>query len=185
MAQEHDAVVEHVAAAAHEHSWRWRERDEGYWLQRLMQEVGELASVLAGDHTDTVEHELTQVASIAVNWLRRRMEGELAYASWWCSDCRGYSRPSVERACAACGGNNGHLALTPRTQPLEPAPAPVPVAWSGSYGYCSECRRYMGIYTRRGGTPTLRRHRRPGEKHQPRGEGGWCAGSFMPVSTPA
>lgn len=61
-----------VLAVADRYRDKWQERDEGYWLQRLMQEVGELASVLAGDHEDTVEHELTQVASIAINWLRKR-----------------------------------------------------------------------------------------------------------------
>ena len=51
---------------------RWRDKDDSYWLARLMQEVGELASSLVGDHEDTPEHELQQIASIAINWLDHR-----------------------------------------------------------------------------------------------------------------
>jgi hypothetical protein len=50
----------------------WRDRDDMYWLARLMQEVGELGSSLVGDHDDTPEHELVQIASIAINWLDKR-----------------------------------------------------------------------------------------------------------------
>ncbi len=46
----------------------WTDKDDDYWLKRLMQEVGELAGVLAGDHDDTIEHELEQISSIAINW---------------------------------------------------------------------------------------------------------------------
>ena len=48
---------------------RWRDRDNNYWMARLTQEVGELASSLIGDHDDPPEHELRQIASIALNWL--------------------------------------------------------------------------------------------------------------------
>ena len=50
----------------------WRDRDDSYWLMRLVQEVGELASSLACDHDDTPEHELKQIGSIAINWLAKR-----------------------------------------------------------------------------------------------------------------
>jgi hypothetical protein len=49
----------------------WNLEDNDYWLARLMQEVGEAASVLANDHDDTLEHELRQIASIALNWLEK------------------------------------------------------------------------------------------------------------------
>lgn len=49
----------------------WRDKDDSYWLQRLIQEIGECASVLASDHNDALEHELTQIASIALNWLEK------------------------------------------------------------------------------------------------------------------
>ena len=59
-------VIRHQAAHAH----LWRDRDDNYWLQRLMTEVGEASGVLALDHDDTLEHELTQIASIAISWLQ-------------------------------------------------------------------------------------------------------------------
>ena len=48
----------------------WRDKDQGYWFQRLMQECGELGGALAGDHEGPPEHEIAQIGSIAVNWLR-------------------------------------------------------------------------------------------------------------------
>ena len=65
------APVAVIQANADAHCHHWAGKSDDYWLQRLMQEVGELASVLAGDHPDTVEHELTQIGGIAVDWLRR------------------------------------------------------------------------------------------------------------------
>lgn len=55
----------------------WLDKGDPYWLFRLLQETGELASVLAGDHDDTIEHELVQIASIAMNWLEK-LEREAA-----------------------------------------------------------------------------------------------------------
>jgi hypothetical protein len=52
----------------------WQDKDDFYWLARLMQEVGELGSSLVGDHKDTPEHELLQIATISLNWLARRYE---------------------------------------------------------------------------------------------------------------
>jgi hypothetical protein len=71
-----DGELREVLALAAEHAHRWVDRDGAYWCQRLMQEVGELASALAGDHDDSPEHELRQVASIAINWLRLRAAAE-------------------------------------------------------------------------------------------------------------
>lgn len=50
---------------------QWQDKDDGYWFTRLVQEVGEAGSVLANDHDDTLEHELCQIASIAMNWLEK------------------------------------------------------------------------------------------------------------------
>ncbi len=61
-----------------QHKGTWRDKPEDYWLARLMQEVGELASSLVGDHDDPVEWELSQIAAICMNWLRYR----LAIAAW-------------------------------------------------------------------------------------------------------
>ena len=59
------------------HHTTWQERDENYWLQRLVQEVGELASALAADHDDPPEWELMQIRAIAGNWLRKRQHAAL------------------------------------------------------------------------------------------------------------
>lgn len=50
---------------------QWKDKDDNYWLQRLMEEVGELSGVMAKNHDDTMEHELSQIASISLNWLRK------------------------------------------------------------------------------------------------------------------
>lgn len=55
---------------------QWRDMPESYWLMRLMQELGELASSLANDHEDSPDHELKQIASIALNWLEMRNKTE-------------------------------------------------------------------------------------------------------------
>lgn len=59
------------------HSETWRDMPESYWLARLMEEVGELASSVVGDHKDPVEWELTQIAAICLNWLDMRETNEL------------------------------------------------------------------------------------------------------------
>ena len=48
---------------------KWLDRSSYYWFARLVQEVGELGSSIAGDHEDPLEWELAQIASIALNWL--------------------------------------------------------------------------------------------------------------------
>lgn len=65
------AVVEH----RRDYRTHWRDREEGYWLARLVQEFGELAGSLVGNHDDAPEHELTQIASICINWLEMRGTG--------------------------------------------------------------------------------------------------------------
>lgn len=50
----------------------WRDMPESYWFMRLAEELGELGGVLAGNHDDTVEHELKQIAAICLNWLEMR-----------------------------------------------------------------------------------------------------------------
>lgn len=54
------------------HRETWQDRDDAYWFQRLVSEVGELGASLAGDHDDPPEWELAQIASIARNWLRKK-----------------------------------------------------------------------------------------------------------------
>lgn len=71
---EFDPVLKSVVDLAFEHRETWRDKPEDYWLARLMQEVGEAASSLVGDHDDPVEWELTQIAAICINWLEMRRE---------------------------------------------------------------------------------------------------------------
>lgn len=64
--------LDEVLAMKQQHAGRWRDQPDSYWLARMMQEVGELSSSLVGDHEDPPEWELTQIASIALNWLEVR-----------------------------------------------------------------------------------------------------------------
>ena len=50
----------------------WRDKDQAYWFARLVQEVGELGSSLVGDHADSPDWELSQIAAICLNWLEYR-----------------------------------------------------------------------------------------------------------------
>jgi len=50
----------------------WQDRDDQYWLRRFYQEASELTLSLDNLHNDSPEHELTQLASICINWLRLR-----------------------------------------------------------------------------------------------------------------
>ena len=69
-------VLDAVLALKEQHSITWRLRPEPYWCARLMQEVGELAAALVNDHEHSPDWELTQIASICLNWLEmRRYEG--------------------------------------------------------------------------------------------------------------
>lgn len=69
-------AIQLISDKAKEHCETWRDQPEGYWLARLMQEVGEAASSLIGDHEHPLEWELIQIASICVNWLEMRKSNE-------------------------------------------------------------------------------------------------------------
>ena len=58
-----------VIALSRQHSKTWRDEDDPYWLSRLMEEVGELAGALVGNHEGPVTWELQQIATICINWL--------------------------------------------------------------------------------------------------------------------
>ena len=49
----------------------WRDKPDEYWLARLLEEVAELGGVIHGTHDDTMDRELSQIASIAINWMSR------------------------------------------------------------------------------------------------------------------
>jgi hypothetical protein len=65
-------ILDEVLELTKKHVETWRDKPEDYWLARLMQEVGELASSLVGDHDDPPEWELKQIAAICLNWLDMR-----------------------------------------------------------------------------------------------------------------
>lgn len=51
---------------------KWQDESDEFWLDRLNAEFEELAMALAGAHEHTPELELKEIASIAINWLRKR-----------------------------------------------------------------------------------------------------------------
>jgi NTP pyrophosphatase (non-canonical NTP hydrolase) len=71
-----ETVFNEVRAMQFHHRKHWRDKPEEYWMARLMQEVGELASALVGDHADSPDLELCEIASICLNWLDMRASKE-------------------------------------------------------------------------------------------------------------
>lgn len=65
-------TLDEVLELRNKHSQTWRGQPDLYWFARLVQEVGELGSALVGDHDDSPEWELKQIASICLNWLEKR-----------------------------------------------------------------------------------------------------------------
>ena len=53
-----------------QHDETWHDLEFHQWLPGLIEEIGELASSIAGKHEDHPHWELMQIASIALNWLR-------------------------------------------------------------------------------------------------------------------
>ena len=60
---------------SHKSRGTWREENDSYWLAGLVEEIGELAEALLEDDPSNADHELRQIASIALNWLDKR-EGD-------------------------------------------------------------------------------------------------------------
>jgi len=50
----------------------WQDKDDHYWFERLVEEVGELGASLVGNHPHTLDSELAQIVSISTNWLLKR-----------------------------------------------------------------------------------------------------------------
>lgn len=67
-------VVDKVLKLQQQYAETWQGKPESYWLARIMQEIGELASVLVGDYDDSPDWELMQIAAIALNWLEHRQD---------------------------------------------------------------------------------------------------------------
>lgn len=68
-----DRAIEATAERARKHARYWLDRDDNFWIQRLLEEVTEAGGVIHGTHNDELEHELVQVASIAINMLAKKM----------------------------------------------------------------------------------------------------------------
>ena len=67
-----DRYEELVLTLKRRYSDQWRDMDDVYWLGRLLQEVSELALSLAKSHEHMPDHELAQIAAIAMNWIDLR-----------------------------------------------------------------------------------------------------------------
>ena len=65
-------IANDVYELAMHHEATWAGEPDARWLQGLVEEVGELASALAGRHEHTPEFELRQIATIAMNWMAER-----------------------------------------------------------------------------------------------------------------
>lgn len=65
-------VLAVIARTADRYEGKWRERSEAYWLSRMVQGTGRLASALTDEHDETPDHELLQIAAVAINWLEMR-----------------------------------------------------------------------------------------------------------------
>lgn len=50
----------------------WKDKSDWYWFFRLLLELLELAGSLLKIHKDPPEWELTQIASICINWLHKK-----------------------------------------------------------------------------------------------------------------
>ena len=61
-----------VLLLKNKHQDLWRDRDDAFWFARFMQEVGELAGALVGNHEHPSELEMYQCAAILLNWLEKR-----------------------------------------------------------------------------------------------------------------
>jgi hypothetical protein len=65
-------VIQTVINLKEKHKATWRDKPEAYWLARLVEEIGELASALVGHHEHSPDYELRQIAAICMNWLEYR-----------------------------------------------------------------------------------------------------------------
>lgn len=70
-----DMIDEQVLELKQKHAGTWRNRPQGYWFRRLMEEAGQLGMALIGRDKTAVTLQLQRIASICLNWLEMR-EGE-------------------------------------------------------------------------------------------------------------
>jgi hypothetical protein len=73
-----DRAAATIYNCAEDHRDVWQDRPDWFWYLGLLEEVAELGLALLGWHRhphpdfDTVDWELRQVGSIAMNWIRKR-----------------------------------------------------------------------------------------------------------------
>lgn len=67
-----EEILAHVLTLQRHHCETWRDRHELYWLTQLLKEVAELGNALVGEHEHDPSYELTEIASICLNWLDMR-----------------------------------------------------------------------------------------------------------------
>ena len=65
-------VIQQLANHVNLRASLWQDKDDHYWFERLVEEVGELGASLTGDHPHTPDSELAQIVSISINWLLKR-----------------------------------------------------------------------------------------------------------------
>lgn len=81
-------VISNLLTMQKKYAKTWRDEDEQFWCRRLREEIDEVVLTLLGKHDGPLEHELYQVASIAINWLLKLEEDENTNHEP-CSYCRG------------------------------------------------------------------------------------------------
>ena len=64
-------VIRKVLKIQESHAETWANDSNWIWLINLQEEIDELRMTMLGEHEGLIEHELCQIASIAINWLRR------------------------------------------------------------------------------------------------------------------
>ena len=69
-------IASYVCELVVQHRHTWQDEPDERWLKGMVEEVGELASALAGRHEHTPDYELRQIAAIAINWLAERKSRE-------------------------------------------------------------------------------------------------------------
>ena len=66
-----DATIRKVLRMQKSHAETWANESAWIWLINLQEEMDELRMTMLGEHEGPIEHELCQISSIAINWLRR------------------------------------------------------------------------------------------------------------------
>jgi len=66
-----DITMQIVGQLAHYHKDTWKNESDHKWLDGLFSEFDQLGMSIEGIHEHDLNHELAQIASIAINWMVR------------------------------------------------------------------------------------------------------------------